>query len=96
VTPALASQYDLPVDRGVYVTSVAPGSPAERAGIQSGDFITAIAGQPIDAQNSFGELLLFGHQPGETVAVTIVRDGQEENVEVTLGDRGDAISAAGG
>jgi 2-alkenal reductase len=87
VTPALAAQYNLPVQHGAYVISVEPGSPADDAGIQAGDFITSIGGQPLDDQNSFSEVLLFSHAPGETVDVVIVREEQEQTVQVTLGSR---------
>jgi 2-alkenal reductase len=92
VTPDLAAQYDLPVQSGVYVISVEPGSPADEAGIQAGDFITSLGGQAIDAENSFQELLLFSHAPGETIDVGIVRDEKEQTVQVTLGDRGNTGS----
>jgi 2-alkenal reductase len=92
VTPALAAQYNLPVQHGAYVISVEPGSPADDAGIQAGDFITSIGGQPLDDQNSFSEVLLFSHAPGETVDVVIVREEQEQTVQVTLGSRDDIPS----
>ncbi len=92
VTPALAAQYDLPVQQGVYVTAVGPGSPADEAGSQAGDFITSLGGQEINAENSFQELLLFNHEPGEMVDVVIVREGEEQTVQVTLGNRNEMVS----
>jgi 2-alkenal reductase len=89
VTPDLAAQHQLPVQFGVYVQSVEPGSPADEAGIQAGDFITSIGGQEINAENSFQELLLFSHAPDETVDIGIVREEEEETVQVTLGSRSD-------
>ena len=84
MTPAAASQYDLPVDYGVYVVATEPGGPAVAAGILEGDIITALAGQRIDLEHGFGELL-FDLRPGESVQVMLIRDGLERQVAVTLG-----------
>ncbi len=86
ITEELASQYGLPVDHGVYVRRVVPGSPAAEAGVREGDFILAIADRPIDEENSFSERL-FEHAPGDTVEVTVHRGGAELRLPVTLGER---------
>lgn len=86
ITPDLAAQNDLPVDYGAYVTGVEPGAPADKAGIRQGDIVTAIGNDRVDAQNTFTEVL-FAHQPGETVPVTIVRGSREMQVQMTLARR---------
>jgi 2-alkenal reductase len=86
VDPTVASAYELPVEFGVYVQEVEPGTPAEEAGLQPGDIITAIDGQPIDAENGFVTVLMR-FDPGEEVDLTIVRDGTEMTVTVTLDTR---------
>lgn len=86
ITQEIASQFDLPADHGVYVMSVGPNTPAEQAGIQQEDIITAMAGQTIDQDNAFAEVL-FGHQPGDVVDVTVVRGDQEQQIQVTLAER---------
>jgi 2-alkenal reductase len=86
VTQDVVAQLDLPVDNGVIVASVTPGGPAEKAGIEQGDVVTAIGNTKIDQQTSFSEAL-FQHEPGETVKVTVVRDGEEIELEVTLTER---------
>ena len=86
ITPELAAQYDLPVDYGAYLIEVTSDSPAGQAGIETGDIVTAIGDLPINAQRSFSEAL-FQFEPGETVPVTIVRGGEELQMEVTLGER---------
>ncbi len=85
VKPEIAAAYRLPVQWGVYITQVARNSPADKAGLRQGDIITQIGGAAIDGEHSYLNLL-FNHQPGETVSVTYVRDGQEERTEVTLGE----------
>jgi S1-C subfamily serine protease len=77
-------------DAGAYVESVSGGSAADQAGIKDGDLIVAVDGTPI---RSFDELrgLISSHSPGETVTITIVRDGDRQDVQVDLG----TLSATG-
>ena len=64
-------------------SAVVPGGPADQAGIQPGDVITAIDGQPVaDAEELI--VAIRTHSPGDTVTLTIKRDGQESDVSVTL------------
>jgi S1-C subfamily serine protease len=86
VNPAIARNFDLPVDHGIVVTLVADGSPAQRAGLQRNDVITAIDGQAIDNN---GELLalLAEKQSGDTVHVTYYRDSGQRETDLTLGER---------
>ncbi|CAB4323711.1 unannotated protein [freshwater metagenome] len=72
---------------GAYVKSVTPGGPADTAGIKPGDLITAVDDTTIHA---FDELrgTISAYNPGDTVTVTIERDGQSSEVEVTLGTLG--------
>jgi 2-alkenal reductase len=85
ITPELAGLYDLPVDHGAYVVAVDPAGPAAGAGIQEGDFILALGDVRIDDQTSFTEAL-FAYRPGDTVNVTVLRDGDELTVPVTLAE----------
>jgi len=63
--------------------AVVPGGPADQAGIQPGDVITAIDGVPVtDAEQLI--VAIRTHAPGDTVTLTIKRDGQETDVSVTL------------
>ena len=84
--PTIAAQNQLDVDYGGYVTAVNPGDPADDAGIQADDIITAIGDQQVDQDNSFTEIL-FTHKPGETVSITIDRSGEQSSVDVTFGKR---------
>lgn len=86
ISPDLAAQNNLPVDYGAYVTGVEPGGPADKAGIQQGDIVTAIGNDQINAQTAFTEAL-FAHQPGETVTVTFIRGSREMQVQMTLSRR---------
>jgi serine protease Do len=85
INPAIASRYNLPAQWGAYVTNVAAGSPAAQAGIQRGDIIVSIGNTAIDEQTSYINAL-FDHQPGEQVAVKVIRNGSEMTLNVTLGN----------
>ena len=85
ITPGVAQAYYLPVDWGVYVTDVLPDSPAAQAGLQPDDIIIRIGENAIDETHSYLNIL-FQYQPGDTVTVTFVRDRQERQIEVTLGE----------
>uniref|UniRef100_A0A831TCN7 PDZ domain-containing protein n=1 Tax=Thermorudis peleae TaxID=1382356 RepID=A0A831TCN7_9BACT len=85
VTQPLVVRFNLPVDRGVLVVWVAPGSPAEQAGLMPGDIIVRFAGQEI-ARVSDLEQALRQHQPGDQVEIAINREGAERSITVTLGE----------
>jgi len=75
-----------PFGGGQVVAEVEPGTPAAEAGLQVGDVITAINDDAVDSRNPLINLL-FEHQPGERVTLTIDRDGTTEQVDVVLAER---------
>jgi serine protease Do len=85
VSPDIARAYALPVEWGVYVTNVSAGSPAAQAGIRRDDIIVKIGDIAIDETHSYINTL-FTYKPGDTVAVELVRNGQNTQVQVTLGE----------
>ncbi|HAL30408.1 MAG TPA: hypothetical protein DCP20_06800 [Coriobacteriia bacterium] len=87
ISEQIAAWYELPVDAGVLVDSVAPGSPAERAGVQAGDIIVRIGdGQVASMEDMF--LAIRSHQIGDDVTVGIVRGEETLTLDVTLGSDG--------
>ena len=72
---------------GQQVVTVEPGTPGETAGLQVGDVITAVDGNKITDKDPFANQLLFDHKPGDTVKLTVERNGSETTVSVTLGVR---------
>jgi 2-alkenal reductase len=89
----IAAELNLPVQNGALIQpnasgapAVTPGSAADKAGIRDGDIIVAIDDTRIDYNTSLRQLLLR-YQPGDTVQVTVLRDGEERTLEVTLGER---------
>jgi putative serine protease PepD len=69
---------------GAGVVAVTPGGAAARAGIQSGDIITALAGQPTASLAAL-QSVLAERKPGDRVQAQVSRDGTESTVTVTLG-----------
>ena len=85
VNPSIAARYNLSADWGVYVMKVADGSPASSAGLQQGDIITKLGDVTLDETHSYVNTL-FTFKPGDQVTLTVMRDGKEMQVQVTLGE----------
>ncbi|MBV8866614.1 MAG: PDZ domain-containing protein, partial [Acidobacteriaceae bacterium] len=90
VTPELAPQFGLKESRGSIVDSVAPGGPAEKAGLKMGDVITAIDGKSVKGMEDL-TLDVIAHAPGSTVKLDVVRNGKPMEITATLGQRPTAI-----
>lgn len=90
VTPELAAAYNLPAKSGVLVVAFGQDangkSPAQDAGVKTGDIITAVNGQQI-ASSSNLSTALSGLAPGAQVTLKIVRGSQTLDIKVTLGER---------
>ena len=69
---------------GVGIAGVSPGGAAAKAGIQPGDIITALAGQPVPSAAAL-QSVLAAHKPGDRVQARVSRDGTESTVQLTLG-----------
>ena len=85
VTADLAVSLGLPAARGALVSEVQPGSPAERAGVRRGDVITGVNSTPVADYNAFRNTIAR-IQPGTEVALTVVRDGREQQLRATLAE----------
>lgn len=92
VTSQNAQMYGLSTDSGAYVSSVNSGSGAEAAGIEVGDIITAFDDSEITSASDL-TIAVRSKNPGDTVTITINRDGQTMDLEVTLGDDSASQSA---
>lgn len=86
IDPGIATQYNLPVDHGVFVREVSPGGPAAAAGLQAGDIIVAVDSKRIGNWNEFIREL-FSKRPGDRVRIEYFRDSKRGTAEVTLGQR---------
>ena len=86
ITPEVAGANGLSIDWGVYVKGVDSGSPAEKAGLRTGDIITDIGPDQISADLSYTNALLH-HQPGEQVTLKVWRSSKTLSLEVTFGEQ---------
>jgi S1-C subfamily serine protease len=83
ITDEIARYYDLPADRGVLVTKVSDGSPAENVGIVAGDIIFRMNGTKITrVEDLVGEI--HKRKVGEKVKIFVIRKGKEHYFEVAL------------
>jgi putative serine protease PepD len=71
---------------GAKVASVTSGGPAASAGLQPGDVITSLGGEAVSNSSALSSLV-DEHKPGDTVALTVTRDGQRKTLDVTLAQR---------
>lgn len=91
---------NLPQSNGAYVMAVTPGSPADEAGLiggetstdlpglnSGGDLITAIDNQGVYQFSDLLSYLLNYKSPGDTVTLTVLRDGKEMKLDLVLGSR---------
>lgn len=78
---------------GIGVRSVFTNSPAQKAGIQSGDFITKANGQPIQSAASFNTMI-NGMKSGQTVKLTRVKSGKESEVQVQAATMAQIVEAS--
>ena len=105
ITPDLAKAINLPVKEGVIVQSVVKGGPADKAGIEGGhtsatidgaevslggDIITEVDGKKIAGMDEVVEIVNDA-KPGESLELTILRDGSTKQATVTLGNRPDSV-----
>jgi len=85
VTTRQAAQLGLPTGTiGIIVSQVVSGSPGDQAGIQVNDIITKVNDQVIDADHPLSSVLVK-NRPGDKVKLTLIRNGKEMTVDVTLG-----------
>ncbi len=103
VTPDLAQAMNLPADtRGALVEQVTTGGPADKAGLKGsntqvtingvqgtvgGDIITAIDGHAINSMSDLIAYLAINTQVGQTVSLSVLRNGQTQTIQLTLGSR---------
>jgi serine protease Do len=83
VNPSLEKEFKLKDSHGALVSEVTPKSPADKAGVQSGDVITEFNGKKVTDSRHL-KLEVARIQPGETVPVTILRDGESKTLDVTV------------
>jgi serine protease Do len=84
LTPELLEGLGVKDERGALVAGVVPGGPAEKAGVRVGDLITAVDGKPLAGFKDLPRLVAAA-QPGARAALTVLRQGKPEEIQVVLG-----------
>ncbi|MGE3267448.1 MAG: S1C family serine protease [Chloroflexota bacterium] len=102
ITQTVAEQLSLPVKQGLLIQSVEPSSAAGKAGLQGGsqqeqagarqiavggDIITAVDGKQMERPEQLIAYLEMNKKAGDSMTVTILRDGKQQDVNLTLGER---------
>lgn len=102
IDPTLAEALNLPVQQGVLIQDVVEGGPAAEAGLRTGDtqatiagaqvalggdIVTAIGGRRVSSMEDLVDIV-NGSDPGDTLELSLLRDGDERSAMVTLGDGG--------
>jgi len=85
VTPEEAKRLGLRVTKGALVARVFGGSPAEAAGLKTGDVITSVGDRPVDSREAFSTYTATA-APGQPVALTVVRGNATTHPNVRAGD----------
>jgi len=86
VDEGVAAALGIDRNRGTLIRTVTPGGPADRAGLQQGDVVVSVAGQPVtpDATLAF----LVAQQPiGSRIPLEVIRQGQRRNITVAVAER---------
>lgn len=85
LTPTLAERLGLTDTNGVIISDIAPSSPASEFGLQPWDVIRRVDDIDIETDSDFAEAIAE-KEPGDTVVLTVYRDGSSQFIEVTLGN----------
>lgn len=80
-----AEEQGIDVTEGALVTEVVADSPAEAGGLQVDDVITTVNGEVVDEEHTLPDRLI-AYEPGDTVTLDVLRGGETQQVEVTLGE----------
>ncbi len=92
VNQTFADSFKLDKPEGALVSNVEKGSPADKAGLRSGDVIRKVNGDPVVASGDL-PALIGQKKPGTTVSLDIWRQGAAQKISATLGDAGEKASA---
>jgi C-terminal processing protease CtpA/Prc len=86
LTKDIRKGLDIDVKRGVLISGVEEGSPAEEAGIEDGDVIVEFDGKAVRSPDDFRDLVA-ATAVGEKVKVKVIRDGDDKTIDVVVGER---------
>lgn len=82
---ATAEENGVSLTEGALISEVAEESPAAEAGLAVGDVVTAVNGEPVDAERTLRDRLI-AYEPGDTISLTVVRGEETLTLDVTLAE----------
>jgi serine protease Do len=85
VTSDIADSLGIDNTEGAIVADAISDGPANGAGIEAGDIITQVNGKTVEDPKALSQTIAM-MDPGDTITVTVLRDGRERDIKVTLGD----------
>ncbi|MEZ7512554.1 S1C family serine protease [Bacillus pumilus] len=77
--------FDKQIGKGIYVKDVSKGSPAQKAGLKSGDVIIKFKGKNVANSSQLKEILYKETKVGDKTTMTVIREGKNKNLDITLG-----------
>jgi len=86
VSQDMAQEFKIPDTPGALIQDIAPGGPAEKAGLKPGDVVRKFDGQTVEDQTQLTNMVAESN-PGTTATLEIVRNGQPMTIKATLGER---------
>ena len=92
LTPELARSFGLKDARGVLISSVNPGEPADQAGLKAGDIIVSFDGKPVNEISDLPRIVATT-PPGKSVEIKALRDGKEKTFFIKVGTKMDEEEA---
>jgi Do/DeqQ family serine protease len=84
LTPTLANAFGITQQHGAVIAGIVPGSAAEKAGLERGDVVIAVNGQPVESAPKLHNRIAL-MQVGDMVSLDILRSGEELNIKARIG-----------